>query len=75
MLKNSFITLLLACTFLLGSLPLAAQTETTEELPDNVPELLVKANSAYTAKDYMIYRKVLQRISSMRPNNSEYMYQ
>ncbi len=75
MLKNSFITLLLAFTLLLGSLPLVAQTETAEELPDNVPALLVKANSAYVAKDYMTYRKVLQRISSMRPNNSEYMYQ
>jgi hypothetical protein len=75
MLKNSLITLLLAFTLLLGSLPLAAQTETAEELPDNVPALLVKANSAYAAKDYMTYRKVLQRISSMRPNNSEYMYQ
>jgi len=74
-LKNSFITLLLAFTLLLGSLPLAAQTETAEELPDNVPALLAKANSAYAAKDYMTYRKVFQRISSMRPNNSEYMYQ
>ena len=73
--KNSFITLLLAFTLLLGSLPLAAQTETAEELPDNVPALLAKANSAYAAKDYMTYRKVFQRISSMRPNNSEYMYQ
>ena len=73
--KKSLITLLLAFTFLLGSLPLAAQTETAEELPDNVPALLAKANSAYVAEDYMTYRKVLQRISSMRPNNSEYMYQ
>ena len=75
MLKKSLITLLLATILLLGSLPLAAQTEATEELPDNVPALLVKANSAYAAKDYMTYRKVLQRINSMRPNNSEYMYQ
>ena len=75
MLKNSLTTLLLAFTLLLGSLPLAAQTETVEELPDNVPALLAKANSAYAAEDYMTYRKVLQRISSMRPNNSEYMYQ
>ena len=75
MLKKSLITLLLATILLLGSLPLAAQTETAEELPDNVPALLVKANSAYAAKDYMTYRKVLQRISAMRPNNSEYMYQ
>ncbi len=75
MLKKSLITLLLATSLLLGSLPLAAQTETPEELPDNVPALLVKANAAYAAKDYMTYRKVLQRIRSMRPNNSEYMYQ
>jgi hypothetical protein len=75
MLRKSLITFLLAFTFLLGSLPLAAQTETVDELPDNVPALLAKANSTYAAKDYITYRKVLQRISSMRPNNSEYMYQ
>jgi len=74
-LKKSLITLLLAITLMLGSLPLAAQTETPDELPDNVPALLAKANSTYAAKDYITYRKVLQRISSMRPNNSEYMYQ
>jgi sugar lactone lactonase YvrE len=75
MLKKTLITLLLATILLLGSLPLAAQTETPEALPDNVPALLVKANSAYAAKDYLTYRKVLERLVKMRPNNSEYMYQ
>ena len=75
MLKKSLITLLLTITLMLGSLPLAAQTETPQVLPDNVPALLVKANSAYAAKDYPTYRKVLERIHEMRPNNSEYMYQ
>jgi len=62
-------------TLLLGSLPLAAQTEMTDELPDNVPALKLKANSAYSAKDYLTYRNALQRLRAMRPNNSEYMYQ
>ena len=75
MLKKSLITLLLATILLLGSLPLAAQTETPEALPDNVPALLAKANSTYAAKDYLTYRKVLERLREMRPNNSEYMYQ
>jgi len=74
-LKKSLITLLLAATLLLGSLSLAAQTETPEALPDNVPELLLKANEAYTAKDYPEFARVLERIHEMRPNNSEYMYQ
>ena len=73
--KKSLITLLLAITLLLGSMPLAAQTETPEELPDNVPALLVKANTAYAAGDYMTYRNTLEHLHKMRPNNSEYMYQ
>ncbi len=69
------ITSLLTLTFLLTSLSLAADTETVEVMPDNVPALLVKANSSYAAKDYLTYRKVLQRLRELRPNNSEYMYQ
>ena len=69
------VSLSLAMFLLLSSFSLAAQTETKDELPDNVPALQLKANSAYVAKDYMTYRKVLQRLRSMRPNNSEYMYQ
>jgi len=60
---------------LLGSFSLAAQTESDEALPDNVPALLLKANTAYAEKDFMTYRTVLQRLRSMRPNNSDYMYQ
>ncbi len=69
------ITSLLTLTFLLTSLSLAADTETADAVPDNVPALLVKANSSYAAKDYLTYRKVLQRLRELRPNNSEYMYQ
>lgn len=74
-LKKSLFTLLLAITLLASSMSLTAQTEAPEALPDNVPALLVKANSAYAAKDYMTYRKVMQSLSTKRPNNSEYMYQ
>jgi sugar lactone lactonase YvrE len=74
-LNKLILTLSLAISLLLGSLPLTAQTEPTDELPNNVPALQLKANSAYSAKDYLTYRKVLQRLRVMRPNNSEYMYQ
>ncbi len=73
--KKSLITLLLVTILLLSSLPLAAQTETPEAMPDNVPALLAKANEAYAAKDYSTFRDVLERIREMRPNNSGYMYQ
>jgi hypothetical protein len=75
MLKKSILTLLLAITLVLGSLPLAAQTATVDALPDNVPALLVKANEAYAARDYPTYRRALEQLRKMRPNNSEYMYQ
>ncbi len=68
-------TLLLTITLLLGSFSLSAQTQTGDTLPDNVPALLVKANSSYAAKDYPSYRNVMLRLREMRPNNSEYMYQ
>jgi len=74
-LNKLILTLSLTLTLLLGSLSLAAQTELTDELPDNVPALQLKANSAYSAKDYLTYRNALQRLRAMRPNNSEYMYQ
>jgi len=69
------VTLPLALTFLLGSFSLAAQTETADALPDNVPALQLKANASYAEKDYLAYRNVLQKLRIMRPNNSEYMYQ
>jgi len=74
-LNKLLITPLLTVTFLLTSLSLAADTETAEVIPDNVPALLIKANSSYAAKDYLTYRKVLQHLRELRPNNGEYMYQ
>ena len=75
MLNKSVITLVLMLVLTLGSLPAAAQTEPADSLPDNVPGLLLKANTAYAANDYLTYRKALERLHKMRPNNSEYMYQ
>jgi len=74
-LNKLIISLVLAITLALASLSLAAQTRTPDGLPDNVPELLVKANSAFVAKDYLTFRTVLQRLHTLRPNNSDYMYQ
>ena len=74
-LKNLLITFVLALTLALGSLPAAAQTGSTEIPPENVPALLVKANEAFLAKDYLVFRTTMERIHKMRPYNSEYMYQ
>ena len=67
----------LACFF---SLQLQAQTNQAQPdnaapLPDNVPGLLVKANEAYVAKDYVTFRDAMQQLHNRRPNNSDYMYQ
>jgi sugar lactone lactonase YvrE len=75
MLNKPVIVLVLALSFLLGSVSVAAQAEVAPTLPDNVPQLLIKANEAYVAQDYLGYSKVLERLREMRPNNSEYMYQ
>jgi len=75
MLNKSVITFVLAVTLMLASLPVAAQTKTAETLPDNVPGLLATANEALAAKDYLLFRKSLERVHEMRPYNSEYMYQ
>jgi sugar lactone lactonase YvrE len=74
-LNKSVFCFLFAIFLLLSSFSLAAQTETGDEMPDNVPGLLSKANTAYVAKDYLSYRRVLERLRELRPNNSEYMYQ
>ena len=79
MLKKSLVTnipaTVLALYFLLFSFPLAAQTDSQEVLPDDVPGLLVKANEAYTAKDYLTFRNAMEQLHEKRPYNSEYMYQ
>ncbi len=75
MLNKSVISFVLAITLVMGSLPLAAQTDTPQAPPENVPDLLVKANTAYLAKDYLEFRKALESLHRMRPYNSQYMYQ
>lgn len=72
--KTPIKILLLTTALVASSLSLAQQTATDDIMPDNVPALLLKAKSAYAARDYLIYRKTLERIREMRPNNSEYMY-
>lgn len=74
-LKTHFPASILAFSFLLASFYLEAQTDTGEALPDNVPGLLVKANEAYAAKNYLTFRKAMEQLHNKRPNNSEYMYQ
>ena len=76
-LRKHFPASILALSFLLASFGLQAQTESDsgKALPDNVPDLLVRANEAYTAKDYLTFRKAMEQINKKRPYNSEYMYQ
>lgn len=69
------ISLALTLILTLGSASLTAQSEAPQDLPDNVPALLGMANSAYLAKDHLKYRRVLERLHTLRPYNSEYMYQ
>jgi sugar lactone lactonase YvrE len=75
MLHKSVITFVMSCALAITSLPLAAQLAPQKALPDNVPALLVKANEAFVAKDYLTFRRALQALHQMRPYNSDYMYQ
>lgn len=75
MLHRSVITFVLAIFLAVASLPLAAQTENQQARPENVPDLLVKANSAYAEKDYLAFSRALERLRMLRPYNSGYMYQ
>ena len=74
-LNKLMISLALTLILTLGSTSLTAQSEAPQDLPDNVPALLGMANSAYLAKDHLKYRRVLERLHTLRPYNSEYMYQ
>ncbi len=74
-LKKSVITLVLLVGVFTVSTPLMAGTEKSEVRPQSVPSLLVKANKAYAAKDYLALRKTLEQLHALRPNNGEYMYQ
>ena len=49
--------------------------ENQQSRPENVPDLLVKANTAYAEKDYLAFSKALERLRVLRPNNGGYMYQ
>ena len=75
MLHQSVITFVLAVFLAVVSVSLAAQTENQEPLPENVPKLLVMANNAYAEKDYLTFRRSLQRLHKLRPYNGGYMYQ
>ncbi|MDH4019700.1 MAG: hypothetical protein OEU84_08875 [Xanthomonadales bacterium] len=75
MLHRSVITIALAIFIAVASLPLAAQTENQKARPENVPELLVKANTAYAEKDYLAFSNAMERLRMLRPYNGGYMYQ
>ena len=75
MLYKSVIILVIAFALATGPVPLVAQTEAAKDRPENVPALLVKANQAYAAKDYLGFRMALEALHKLRPNNSQYMYQ
>ena len=69
MLHRTVITFVLAIFLAVASLPLAAQMENQQSRPENVPDLLVKANTAYAEKDYLAFSKALERLRVLRPNN------
>ena len=80
MFYKSVITLVMAFALAVSSLPLQAQTAPEQAKPEpakpvNVPALLAKVNEAYIAKDYLTFRKSLESLHKLRPNNSDYMYQ
>lgn len=73
--RKPVISLVTSLILALGSLPVAAQIQATQALPENVPALLVKVNQAYASKDYVTFRRALEKLHKLRPNNSDYMYQ
>jgi len=74
-LKSHFSAIFLVFSFSLISLDLAAQINAKKTMSENVPVLLVRANEAYVAKDYVAFRDTMKQIHKMRPNNGNYMYQ
>ena len=75
LMKAYLLRSILALSMLLAGFSLEAQGETPEALPDNVPGLLVKANKAYAGKDYLTFRKVMEKLNKKHPYNGNYMYQ
>lgn len=75
--RTFFLVIGLSCA-LMGTAVLAqeeVQDEAQAVLPENVPGLLAKANAAYAAKDYEMFRDAMVKLHELRPNNSNYMYQ
>ncbi len=75
MLYKSLITFALTLILSVGAPPVFAQQAKPGGSLESVPALLVKANAAYAAKDYLNFRKILETLHIKRPNNSDYMYQ
>jgi len=75
MFKRVVFTLLFTGLLIVVNRPLQAQTESVKALADNVPALLVSANTAFAGKDYLMFRRVMERLHEKRPYNSDYMYQ
>ena len=75
MLYKLLITFALILILSAGSQPVFAQQSKPGAPTESVPALLVKANAAYAAKDYLNFRKTLETLNKKRPNNSDYMYQ
>jgi len=73
--KTHFSKSILVINLLLVCFGLEAQTEAADALPNNVPGLLARANDAYVAKDYLMFRKAMEQLNMKRPYNSDYMYQ
>jgi hypothetical protein len=53
----------------------ATAAQAAQAVPENVPALLMQANQAYLAKDHMAFAKIMKQIHTLRPYNSDYMYQ
>ena len=75
MLYKSLITFALTLILSMGGPPVFAQQAKPGASLESVPVLLIKANAAYAAKDYLNFRKTLETLHKKRPNNSDYMYQ
>lgn len=75
MLYKLLITFALILILSTGSQPVFAQQSKPGAPTESVPALLVKANAAYAAKDYLNFRRTLETLNKKRPNNSDYMYQ
>ncbi len=75
MLNKLPLILALATSVFLTSVTSTAQLKPVEALPENVPDLLVKINEAFVAKNYPLFRDALIQLHKHRPDNSDYMYQ